>query len=54
MNTKFPINGRYTTLGDLIHEYAKYSSYPDASKNTTYTGTSTEPFNDIYLWNYQK
>lgn len=54
MNTKFPINGRYTTLGDLIHEYAKYSSYPDASKNNTYTGTGAETFNDIYLWNYQE
>lgn len=57
MNTKFPINGRYTTLGDLIHEYAKYSSYPDASKNTTYTGVSDDVsacFKDMYLWNYKE
>ena len=29
MNTKYPINGRYTTLGDIIHEYGRYSALPD-------------------------
>jgi len=29
MNTKYPLNGRYTTLGDLVHEYGKYSQWPD-------------------------
>lgn len=27
-NTKYPLNGRYTTLGDLIHEYAISSVWP--------------------------
>lgn len=29
MNTKYPINGRYTTLGDIIQEYGRYSALPD-------------------------
>lgn len=29
MNTKYPINGRYTTLGDIIHEYGRYSALPE-------------------------
>ena len=28
MNTKYPINGRYTSLGDLVQEYGKYSAWP--------------------------
>lgn len=28
MNTKYPLNGRYTSLGDIVQEYAKYSSWP--------------------------
>jgi hypothetical protein len=28
MNTKFPLNGRYTMLGDLVHEYASISTWP--------------------------
>ena len=27
-NSKFPLNGRYTTLGDLVHEYALSSIWP--------------------------
>lgn len=46
MNTKFPINGRYTTLGDLIHEYGKYSNYPD----TGYTTDSGAVFQNTNLW----
>lgn len=46
MNTKFPINGRYTTLGDLIHEYGKYSNYPD----TGYTTDSGAIFQNTNLW----
>ena len=29
MNTKYPINGRYTTLGDIIQEYGRYSALPE-------------------------
>ena len=28
MNTKFPLNGRYTMLGDLVHEYGSISTWP--------------------------
>jgi len=27
-NTKFPLNGRVATLGDLVHEYGLASSWP--------------------------
>lgn len=33
MNTKYPINGRVTTLNDLVHEYGASSSWP---KSTVY------------------
>lgn len=33
MNTKYPINGRVTTLNDLVHEYGTSSSWP---KSTVY------------------
>ena len=28
MNTKYPLNGRYTSLGDIVQEYGKYSQWP--------------------------
>lgn len=38
-NSKYPLNGRYATLGDLVHEYALGSAWPtnktsDASPDT--------------------
>lgn len=51
MNTKYPINGRVTTLNDLVHEYGASSSWP---KTTVYPfiDTSTQeivsqPFQNI-------
>lgn len=32
MNTKYPINGRVTTLNDLVHEYGASSSWPKDNK----------------------
>ena len=43
MNTKYPINGRYTTLGDIIHEYGRYSALPD-DKLTYWNHDITAPF----------
>mgnify|MGYP006897035444 FL=1 len=34
MNTKYPINGRVTTLNDLVHEYGASSSWPQTSDYT--------------------
>lgn len=31
MNTKYPINGRVTTLNDIVHEYGAFSSWPQTS-----------------------
>ena len=31
MNTKYPINGRVTTLNDIVHEYGASSSWPQTS-----------------------
>jgi hypothetical protein len=41
MNTKYPINGRVTTLNDLVHEYGAFSYWP---KTTVYPfiDTSTQ------------
>lgn len=49
MNTKYPINGRVTTLNDLVHEYGAYSIWP---KNSTYTLFDTskimlQPFQNL-------
>jgi hypothetical protein len=40
-NSKFPLNGRYATLGDLVHEYALASPWP-----TNLTGEDE----DTYGW----
>lgn len=36
MNTKYPTNGRYATLGDIVHEYRNYATVEtiDSSGNT--------------------
>ena len=52
MNTKYPINGRYTTLADIIHEYGRYSDWPsfinDDNSSTFYWGkNSKQPFIDL-------
>lgn len=43
MNTKYPINGRYTTLGDIIQEYGRYSALPD-NKLDYWNHKITAPF----------
>lgn len=49
MNTKYPINGRVTTLNDLVHEYGASSSWP---KSTEYKFFDTskivsQPFQNL-------
>lgn len=49
MNTKYPINGRVTTLNDLVHEYGASSSWP---KNSEYPLLDTsklvsQPFQNL-------
>lgn len=49
MNTKYPINGRVTTLNDLVHEYGVSSSWP---KNSEYPLLDTsklvsQPFQNL-------
>ena len=49
MNTKYPINGRVTTLNDIVHEYGASSSWP---KNTVYPFIDTanmvsQPFQNL-------
>lgn len=49
MNTKYPINGRVTTLNDIVHEYGASSSWP---KNTVYPFYDTskivsQPFQNL-------
>lgn len=44
MNTKYPLNGRYATLGDIIHEYAKYSTWPDDIELSGYKTDGYLPF----------
>ena len=50
MNTKYPINGRVTTLNDLVHEYGASSSWP---KTTDYKFIDTpekivsQPFQNL-------
>ena len=52
MNTKYPINGRYTTLADIIHEYGRYSDWPsyiNNDDNQTYywSRNDKQPFIDL-------
>lgn len=52
MNTKYPTNGKYTTLVDLVHEYARYSSWPSIisanGKQTYYWDKDKQmPFNEL-------
>ena len=35
MNTKYPLNGRYTSLGDIVQEYGKYSQWPSSFFSNT-------------------
>lgn len=52
MNTKYPINGRYTTLGDLVEDYAKYSSIKIVKSTTshpTYISTKVKDTNYIFF-----
>lgn len=49
MNTKYPLNGRVTTLADLVHEYGTYSGwvnnkYPELK---TLNDNSAQPFQKL-------
>ena len=49
MNTKYPINGRVTTLNDIVHEYGASSSWPKSTKYT-FLDTSnivSQPFQNL-------
>lgn len=54
MNTKYPINGRVTTLNDIVHEYGASSSWP---KTTVYRFIDTpekivsQPFQNLVFKN---
>lgn len=50
MNTKYPINGRVTTLNDLVHEYGASSSWPKNSEYPLLMDTSklvSQPFQNL-------
>lgn len=48
MNTKYPINGRVTTLNDLVHEYGASSIWPKNSKYTLFdTSIMSQPFQNL-------
>lgn len=39
-NSKYPLNGRYATLGDLVHEYALGSAWPTNKTSDADPGTN--------------
>lgn len=39
-NSKYPLNGRYATLGDLVHEYALGSAWPTNKTNDATPGSN--------------
>ena len=39
-NSKYPLNGRYATLGDLVHEYALVSAWPTNKTNDATPGSN--------------
>lgn len=49
MNTKYPINGRVTTLNDIVHEYGASSSWPQTSDYTFFDTTKlvSQPFQNL-------
>lgn len=56
-NTKYPLNGRPATLGDLVHEFALASSWPSKiAEQNEYDGWSTnldsmQPFQSLIFQN---
>ena len=49
MNTKYPINGRVTTLNDLVHEYGASSSWPQTSDYKLFDTSNivSQPFQNL-------
>lgn len=49
MNTKYPINGRVTTLNDIVHEYGASSSWPKSTKYTFLdtSNIASQPFQNL-------
>ena len=54
MNTKYPLNGRYTSLGDLVQEYGKYSPWPTNIQSTINQNAEDENNNEQINYNQEE